>query len=486
MEEDNHDNVMDDLIDASLETANSGPAQAKRTLGLLKTLSSKIQQVIRSQPADEPKVDEPEPEATPPAITYEPEEPAAEPATEEPPIKESVGDLGQIEDLLLLINQMKEQANPAMQAMIDTLTASYAKQIEAVKSQSYSAGVQAGREQVVTEYASLDEYVNLMLERLPLKENNKKMLVATIKSIFQDDNISAEDAKSFLEAAAEGKVIDMVALLKAGQGNIINFVRPNLVKTFKKVIDDFFKLDLGSSTGGNIGPGEIAFILLGNPVAKVKKGDLQIGEGDAAEKFEIKSSGIKASKGKSGSVFGGDHISTAKALWPEIKKILGRYGIHHTEEIKVKDGKSKKSPLYKLNSKGLSQYNDTFRNNQMSPNTIASLMADIALTLYPDTETRNVMAKRVAKILKANDGYLDTDNNGGFMRLLTRLALNAYRKDEGKENFIYFNQTSKNFHVYMGDELDQELESPKGDLEVMRGIDWNDGQYKASPGLYLK
>lgn len=490
--------AMDDLIDASLETA-SDPEQAKKTLAVLDSLAHKIAQTIQTysdnHEPEEPAADTAEP--TEPADQEPPAEPEPEQDNDMPDDQDELTESTSVEDQvqakLLLVNQMREQAinNPALLALIDQMAETHAAEIERIRTQSYSSGVEAGRQEIKTEYASLDKYVHLMLERLPLKDNNKKTIVAVIKSIFQDDDIPPEDAKNFLEAAAEGKVIDMVALLKAGQGNITNFVRSDLVKTFKKVIDDFFKLDLGSSTGGNIGPGEIAFILLGNPVAKVKKGDLQIGEGDTAEKFEIKSSGIKSDKGKSGSVFGGDHISTGKALWPEIKKILNRYGIHHTEDTKVNasgktKSKTKKVPRFKLNTKGLEQFNDAFKINQLGGANIAALLTEIALTLYPESEDPKVITKRIASILKANGGQIDTGNNGAFMRLLTRLALNTYRMDEGKDNFIYFNQTTKNFHVYMGNELDQELESPEGDLEVMRGIDWGDGHYKASPGLYLK
>lgn len=474
---------LDQLIDDTLEVASLSPTAAQKTLELITNLTNTVYSIVQSNVEPEAA---PEPVAAPPA--EEPEqmepEPELEPEEEtgEEELAESAGDtLTNIEDHIIRLNSLRNLVadNPKALAEIDKAIESFRATLDTVQKQSYEKGVQTGRQQQADEYASLDKYVDLVLERMSVKPNSRKMLIATIKSIFQEDHISAEEAKTFLEAAAQGSIIDMISLLAAGKGNIRDHVRPDLLATFNKVIDDFFKLDLGSSTGGNIGPGEIAFVLLGSPTEKVKKGDLKIGD----EKFEVKSSGIKAdNKGKSGSVFGGDHISTAKALWPEIKKIFADYGIHNTEE-KVKE---KKSARFKINAKGLKQYNDAFNTNQLDLNTRANLLADIASTLYPDVEDPERLTKQMARILKKHGGELVPDNNSEFMRYLAKLALDAYRKDESKENFIYFNQSSKNFHVYRGEQLDQDLSSKSGDLEVMRGIDWNDGQYKASPGLYLK
>lgn len=487
---------MDQLIDKALETADTSPTAAQKTLQLIADLTNKVYHIVQqnTQPAAEPEQEpaaEVPPEAEPEVAPTEEPTAAEVPPEDEPELSgeeeltESDDANEDVEDYLIRLNSLRNIVanNPAALAEFDAAINSVNKKLDVVQKQAYATGMQAGKEQAMSEYSSLDKYVSLMLKRMSVKPNSEKMLVATIKSIFQDDHISTEDAKVFLEAAAEGSIIDMIQLLEAGKGNIRDFVRPDLLGTFDKVIDDFFKLDLGSSTGGNIGPGEIAFVLLGSPTEKVKKGDLKIGN----EKFEVKSSGIKSgSKGKSGSVFGGDHISTAKALWPEVKKIFARYGIHRTEETKSKDGKTKKSPLFKLNSKGLAQYNDAFSYNQMDVNARANLLADIALILYPDAENPERLTKRIAKILSKHSGELVPNNNSEFMRLLAKLALEVYRRDESKDNFIYFNQSTKNFHVYRGDELEQELSAKDGDLEVMRGIDWNDGQYKASPGLYLK
>lgn len=498
--EDEIDHVaMDQLIDTALDTANDGPKQAEKTVSVLKSLINKLTQTIKNYsstvetpPEQQPKQDE-EP---PPALTYEPElEPMPEPS-EEPQIKESLGDIEIVKDQLVIINQLKDEANksPAVLALIDQLIEQHTKQLEEVRAQSHRAGVQVGRQQVHAEHATLDQHIDFMLQRMSVEKRKKKLLIASIKSIFQHDQISTEDAIKFLEAAAEGKVIDMTQLLKDKKGNITDYVRPDLVSTFKKVIDDFFKLDLGASTGGNIGPGEIAFILLGNPVAKVKKGDLKIGEGDDAVKFEVKASGLKKGKDSdsdsptgspSGSVFGGDHISTGAALWPTIKNVFEKYEITHTEETVIdKSGKEKQSPMYRLNGKGFGQFNAAFEKLDLEKR--AGLLADIALTLYPGTTTEDTCKKTITKILEKNDGLLEENVNNDYMRYLSLLALRAYRRDEGKENFIYFNQVTKNFEIYFGDELDQEIKSPKSKLAVVRGIDWNDGHYKASPGLYLK
>ena len=66
------------------------------------------------------------------------------------------------------------------------------------------------------------------------------------------------------------------------------------------------------------------------------------------------------------------------------------------------------------------------------------------------------------------------------------ITLNVYKQDPNKDNFIFFNKTSRNFKVLKGEEFNQELDSNSSNLKIISGIDFNDGSYKASPRLYLK
>ena len=101
--------------------------------------------------------------------------------------------------------------------------------------------------------------------------------------------------------------------------------------------------------GANIGPGELALAMLGNPSAKAKKGDIDI-DGTIYE--------IKAGAGSIGGRFNSDEVTTAFAGWNtfdrELKNIAGDELV--TRGKSEKTGKPKSS-LYNWNDKGISALN---------------------------------------------------------------------------------------------------------------------------------
>jgi hypothetical protein len=345
-------------------------------------------------------------------------------------------------------------------------------------------------------YKILDPYLKQMLSRMG---NNGPAEVAKMRTIFQRDEIPTADAIEFLKAAQHGDVIDMVKLVKQSDGVIDNFVKPNLRKTFVKVIGDFFDV-LPQATGGNIGPGEVAFTLLGNPVEKVKKGDLMVGTPPNGEKFEIKAGNTtipQTKKGSgtpklSGAILGGDKLPNGKSAWPKIKEILDNAGFTNTEVIDVE---GKPYPNYRLNNVGMKQFNDEIIAQKMPIQKVALVFSDILKTLYPSVWNNNVV-KDIEKILKNGKGKIALatvrpgeakalENNNELMRYITSKTLETYKQDPGKDNFIFFNKTTRTFKVLRGDEFAKDLTDPNGKLKIIRGIDWNDGSYKASPGLML-
>lgn len=350
--------------------------------------------------------------------------------------------------------------------------------------------------QAAESYKILDPYLKQMLSRMG---SNGPAEVAKMRTIFQKDEIPTGDAIEFLKAAQYGDVIDMVNLVKTSDGNIDTFVKPNLRKTFAKVIGDFFDV-LPQATGGNIGPGEVAFTLLGNPVAKVKKGDLMVGSAPNGEKFEIKAGNTTSKQTKkgqgtpklSGAILGGDKIPNGKSVWPAVKQILDNAGFNDTE---VTDTEGKPYPNYRLNNVGMKQFNDEIIAQKMPIKKVATVFSDIIKVLYPSVWDKNVLAE-ITGILKRGNGKItlakvqrgeagSLENNNEFMRYITLKALETYKQDAGKDNFIFFNKTTRNFKVLRGDEFNKDLTNPNGKLKVIRGVDWNDGAYKASPGLML-
>lgn len=360
--------------------------------------------------------------------------------------------------------------------------------------------IEQSLEDAAESYKQLDPYIGEMLKRM---NANTPSEIAKMRTIFQKDEIPTKDAIEFLQYAAQGTVIDMEKLIASPpekSARIDDFVLPKIKKTFEKVIGDFFNI-LPQATGGNIGPGEVAFVLLGSPVEKVRKGDLKIG-GENGEKYEIKAGDTrptvtkKGTPGKpkiTGAILGGDKIPTGKSAWPKIKSILTKAGFPDVETT-TKEGDP--YPNYRLNNVGMNQFNKAIDENNIPVETVADAFSQIIKTIYPSVWDESV-TDDVLAILKKSGGKIKLadlkpgepqsfENNNELMRYITKKALETYRQDAGKENFIFFNKTTRGFKVYKGEAFNKDLDNPQGNLKIIRGIDWNDGAYKASPGLQVQ
>jgi hypothetical protein len=459
---------------------------ARKAIELIKSKSSAKQPVAKQPPVVTPAPVSTQPPTTPqPATTVESLDEAE--VTPQDSISELKSKLNDNADLL---KYLKFQAGKG-----DKQASTLVKQLKD-KAAELSKLLDSAISQASESYKVLDPYLKQMLSRMG---SDGPAEVAKMRTIFQRDEIPTNDAIEFLKAAQHGDVIDMVKLVKQSDGVIDNFVKPKLRKTFVKVIGDFFDV-LPQATGGNIGPGEVAFTLLGNPVEKVKKGDLMVGTPPKGEKFEIKAGNTTIPQTKkgagtpklSGAILGGDKLPIGKSVWPKIKEILDTAGFTDTEVV---DTAGKPYPNYRLNNVGMKQFNDEIVAQKMPVKKVAMVFSDILRTLYPSTWDKNVVFD-IEKILKKGKGkiVLSTvrpgepaalENNNELMRYITLKALETYKQDPGKDNFIFFNKTTRTFKVLRGDEFAKDLSDPNGKLKIIRGIDWNDGAYKASPGLML-
>jgi hypothetical protein len=404
---------------------------------------------------------------------------------------DSIAELkAKLNDNAELMKYLKFQAGKG-----DKQATNLVKQLNA-KAVELSVLLDSAINQASESYKILDPYLKQMLSRMG---SDGPAEVAKMRTIFQKDEIPTNDAIEFLKAAQHGDVIDMVKLVRTSDGIIDSFVKPKLRKTFLKVIGDFFDV-LPQATGGNIGPGEVAFTLLGNPVEKVRKGDLMVGAPPNGEKFEIKAGNTTIPQTKkgagtpklSGAILGGDKIPTGKSAWPAVKAILDTAGFTDTE---VADTDGKPYPNYRLNNVGMKQFNDAIIAQKMPTKRVAQVFSDIIKVLYPSVWDESVLTD-VSEILKRGKGKIvlanvkpgeakALENNNELMRYITSKALETYKQDAGKDNFIFFNKTTRTFKVLRGEEFNKDLSNPDGKLKVIRGVDWNDGAYKASPGLML-
>jgi hypothetical protein len=321
-------------------------------------------------------------------------------------------------------------------------------------------------------------------------DSEKESLIA----IFATNNVPEEHMKFFLQGAKAGKIIDMSSLVNSYNGKIDDHVRQPYRAIFSKVIGNFFNLADGMRTAGNIGPGEVAFVLLGNPAKKMNKGDLEVGN----ESFEVKASSDTPGKPKkdgtpgaskpNGAVFGAKVNQKPASAWPIVQEILNKYGIERTTR-EVKDASSptgfKELERFKINSSGMTDLNTELDNLRMPKAKRANLMADILEQLFPKIVKQNKkdFVQHVALTMDPKTGHFPIEDSGELMKLLAKTALTGYKLEKHKENFIFFNKSSRTFYVFRGDEMAEAIDD--GTIRLFKGIDWSDGQYPAAPKMYI-
>ena len=66
-------------------------------------------------------------------------------------------------------------------------------------------------------------------------------------------------------------------------------------------------------------------------------------------------------------------------------------------------------------------------------------------------------------------------------------SLTAYEEGSSKDNFLFFNKTTRQYRVYKGTQLDQELSKEGSELKLISGIAFSqkDKQSKATPRMTL-
>jgi hypothetical protein len=316
----------------------------------------------------------------------------------------------------------------------------------------------------------------------------------SLLGIFPQFGIGNEQMTLFLQGAKEGKIIDMQKLVNSSDGKIDMHVKSIYKPVYMKVIGSFFNLADGMRTAGNIGPGEVAFVLLGNPAKKMEKGDLDVG----GESFEVKASSDSPGKEKrdgspgatkpNGAVFGAKVNQKPASAWPNVQEILNKYGIERTTR-EVKDANSptgfKELERFKINSSGLTDLNAELDSMRMPKAKRAKLMTAILKQLFPKiiNQDQDGFEQKVLATMNPKTGHFPIEDNGSLMKLIALTALTGYKLEKHKENFIFFNKTSRNYKVFRGTQVDDAINNDT--IRLFKGIDWSDGQYPAAPKMYI-
>ena len=345
------------------------------------------------------------------------------------------------------------------------------------------------------------------------------MLKSQVDALEEDDTEDAQSINAMLDQGIAGNIIQMSRLVTTKQGNIFDYINPDLDpkvrETFDKIKREVMRFVPPSKGSGNYGPAEVFLAMFGNPAKKAgTAGDLIVGK----EKFELKGSGFKtydeekkSGTGLYGARLGAKAVNSADVAWEDFNKELMKIDPSlqktNTSQESTINPKTKKptwaqnkatpgylnwlSPTFnkdtgKTEFKKASRFNfnksgvDLLNNEILGPKSDKSKTTNLLKAILPK------LIKGVQKIegyeekvesMVADDGTIDFDQ---FNRVYGGLAYSSYQSGQDKiGKIMLINGHSGNYVIVNGP---QELQDriADGTIKVAGGMTWNDDQQKAT------
>tara|TARA_Y200000002_G_scaffold315198_1_gene273204 strand:+ start:5244 stop:6761 length:1518 start_codon:yes stop_codon:yes gene_type:complete len=289
----------------------------------------------------------------------------------------------------------------------------------------------------------------------------------------KDYNITIKDVDTFLDEAYKGTVINNQELVARDSGLIDDFVNKRSRKVYDAIAGPVVKLKPPASGGANIGPGELALAMLGNPAAKADKGDIQVGD----DMYEV-----KAGAGSVGGRFNSDKVTTALNGWKVwdrgLEEIAGQGVI-----LRDKNAKGKDRSLYNFNNTGIEKVNSEILKKYSDPEKTKKWLTKTFERLVTNhSELPNMESYIDSMIVKSDDPELNgTIDEKTYMNLYARLLYDSYSKADGVTNIIIIDTKSRTYRIIRDSEdLGAKL-GQKGGVRTSGGFNWNDNHQKASP-----
>ena len=289
----------------------------------------------------------------------------------------------------------------------------------------------------------------------------------------KDYDITIKDVDQFLDEAYKGTVINNQELVAQDSGLIDDFVNDSSRKVYDAIAGPVVKLKPPASGGANIGPGELALAMLGNPAAKADKGDIQVGD----EMYEV-----KAGAGSVGGRFNSDKVTTALGGWKAwdkgLEEIAGPGVI-----LRDKNAKGKDRSLYNFNNTGIEKVNSEILSKYSDPEKTKKWLTKTFETLVTNhSELPNMESYIDSMIVKSDDPTLNgTIDEKTYMNLYARLLYDSYAKADRITNIIIIDTKSRTYRIIRDSEdLGAKL-GQKGGVRTSGGFNWNDNHQKASP-----
>jgi hypothetical protein len=315
---------------------------------------------------------------------------------------------------------------------------------------------------------------------------------------YQERDVTAGEILNFMNRCKSG-IIDLVGIINSGGGNILNGLADEDTKILDMLENALLKAK-PSKTAGNWGPGELGLAILGTPVHKAGKGDLQIGD----MKVELKASQVATAGGRFGSkalnygINGKSKYESALLVLMESagysKKTfsfdknspayIGKYKTPDVQKPRsVKLGKEKIISHYNFGETFVLDVLNPKIQNKVTKAITEQFLIEVAKSCIIDSYQKTLKLKWISKAAN-NDG---TINYTEFLMGYSAMLYSLYQQTDEVKQILVLNPLTGSFRVLNGPKDMYTATKPKGDIPHVQfgttAIDFNDSQGKASPQI---
>lgn len=394
-------------------------------------------------------------------------------ATTGQPVEEDIG-VKSISQLSAELKLLFGKVDPKTQKLIQA-------QLDKIHQTAFELGKAEAEKSTQQYFSDLETVINPLLIKVSSDESIQQQVKSQLEgwfsnTVLRDRAVPKDKMIEFLREAGQGHIIDMKKLVQQDQGNVHNFINPKYKDLFEMFKERLFKLKPGGS-GANLGPGEVAFTLLGNPAEKAAIGDIKVD----GVMYEIKG----GSKNKGGRMNGKlVQKPTAGFMWIDqfFKKNLPSIN-----PVFVGDN-NKKAMKYNWNPSGIRTLNQDIANaipNKAKRNKfLMSFLDGLWKYMIRNHEDIADLDTMIANMLDTSTGEIDPVK---AMRNATHILYESYILSDGEMNpktkksnlnIIVLNTSTLNYQI---------IRTPK-DLDkvaIKDGISWNNANSSASPQVYI-
>ena len=348
---------------------------------------------------------------------------------------------------------------------------------------------QTGKEERSAEiqqfFSGLEDQLKTLAAKAAPNDKISKDIVRNFKAAFgetvlRDRKITQEDLSQFLNDAIDSHIIDMNAMVGTNDDNVGRFItNPKHKEIFDVIKDDIFSYIPGG-TGANIGPGEVALTMFGNPIRKGDIGDLEVD----GIMYEVKGGRTRGKESGYGGRLNGKAVlkptSGLRVINDYFKKKLPNV------PAVVKNEKGKAISRFNWNSKGINNLNFVVNENIKRKDRKVAFMQGLMYELWSTLITNHEEIKNFdQKVLSmvGPDGNIDPSN---AIRITTELLYESYALSDGEKvrgrpqfNIIVLNAGTLNYKI---------IRNPKdiSKVQIVGGITWTDANQSTSPQLFTQ